>query len=91
MNEIVKAINFNSLEQLSIQQILELHLFDIISLRNYLIKREYEKLLEGGEKSREAIRILARTTWTIEKGKNIKLGNKSIERIVYGIKGLDKN
>jgi hypothetical protein len=91
MNEIVKAINFSSLERLSIQQILELQLFDVISLRNYLIKREYEKLLETGEKSREAIRILARTTWAIEQGRSTKLSKKSIEKIVYGIRGLNKN
>ena len=86
MNEIVKALNFSCLERLSLQQILELHLFDIISLRNYLIKKEYEKLLEDGEKSRNAVRILAGTTWTIEEGKSTKLSVKSVERIVYGIK-----
>lgn len=86
MNEIVKAINFNDLERLSLQQILELNLFDIISLRNYLIKREYERLRKSGEKSKDALRILAGITWTIEEGKSTKLSMKSIERIIYSIK-----
>ncbi|MDR3626343.1 MAG: hypothetical protein P4L45_05905 [Ignavibacteriaceae bacterium] len=86
MNEIVRAINFSGLERLSLQQMMELKLFDIISLRNYLIKREYEKLLEEGEKSRDAMRILANTTWVVEEGRSIKLGIKSIERIIYRMK-----
>jgi hypothetical protein len=86
MNEFVKAINISILEKLSLRQMLELHLFDIISLRNYLIKHEYEKLLECGEKSRAAVRILAQTTWESENGKSSKLSIKSIERIVYAIK-----
>jgi len=86
MNEIVKAINFSGLESLSLQQMLELNLFDIISLRNYLIKREYKRLIAVGEKSRDAVRILSNTTWVIEEGKSIKLSMKSIERIVYRIK-----
>jgi hypothetical protein len=86
MNEIVKAINFSDLERLTLQQILELHLFDIISLRNYLIKCEYDRLRADGEKCRKAMRILAGTTWMIEEGKSTKLGFKSIERIIYGNK-----
>lgn len=86
MNEIVKAINFSDLERLSLQQILELKLFDIISLRNYLIRREYKRLIEDGEKSRDAIRILAGTTWVIEEGKSTRLSMKSVERIIYSIK-----